>query len=132
MTVQEAGVRTTGRRKTSVATVRLIPGTGRMSVNGMPIEQYFRKEEMRVIVSQPLTVTRTAEKYDVIAVVNGGGLMGQAGAMRHGLARAISRFDETTRQSLKQAGLLTRDPRAKERKKYGHPGARKRFQFSKR
>ena len=103
-----------------------------MSVNGVPIEQYFRKEEMRVIVSQPLTVTQTAEKYDVIAVVNGGGLMGQAGAMRHGLARAISRFDETTRQSLKQAGLLTRDPRAKERKKYGHAGARKRFQFSKR
>ncbi len=132
MTVQEAGVRTTGRRKTSVATVRLVPGTGRMSVNGVPIEQYFRKEEMRVIVSQPLTVTQTAEKYDVIAVVNGGGLMGQAGAMRHGLARAISRFDETTRQSLKQAGLLTRDPRAKERKKYGHAGARKRFQFSKR
>jgi small subunit ribosomal protein S9 len=132
MTVQEAGVRTTGRRKTSVATVRLVPGTGRVSVNGVPIEQYFRKEEMRVIVSQPLTVTQTAEKYDVIAVVNGGGLMGQAGAMRHGLARAISRFDETTRQSLKQAGLLTRDPRAKERKKYGHAGARKRFQFSKR
>jgi len=99
MTVQEAGVRTTGRRKTSVATVRLVPGTGRVSVNGVPIEQYFRKEEMRVIVSQPLTVTQTAEKYDVIAVVNGGGLMGQAGAMRHGLARAISRFDETTRQS---------------------------------
>jgi len=132
MTVQEAGVRTTGRRKTSVATVRLVPGTGQMKVNGVPIENYFRTEEMRVIVAQPLTVTQTREKFDVTAVVKGGGLMGQAGAMRHGLARAISRVDETTRQSLKQAGLLTRDPRAKERKKYGRAGARKRFQFSKR
>ena len=132
MTVQEAGVRTTGRRKTSVATVRLVPGTGQMKVNGVPIENYFRTEEMRVIVAQPLTVTQTREKFDVTAVVKGGGLMGQAGAMRHGLARAISRVDETTRQSLKQAGLLTRDPRAKERKKYGRAWARKRFQFSKR
>ena len=132
MTVQETGVRTTGRRKTSVATVRLVPGTGQVTVNGLPIESYFRTEEMRVIISQPLTVTQTREKYDVSATVKGGGLMGQAGAMRHGLARAISRFDETTRQSLKQAGLLTRDPRAKERKKYGRAGARKRFQFSKR
>jgi small subunit ribosomal protein S9 len=132
MTVQQAGVRTTGRRKTSVATVRLVPGTGQVKVNGVPIENYFRTEEMRVIVSQPLTVTQTREKFDVTAVVKGGGLMGQAGAMRHGLARAISRIDETTRQSLKQAGPLTRDPRAKERKKYGRAGARKRFQFSKR
>jgi len=103
-----------------------------MTVNGVPIERYFRTEEMRVIVAQPLTVTKTKEKYDVTAVVKGGGLMGQVGALRHGLARAISRHDETMRQSLKQAGLLTRDPRAKERKKYGRPGARKRFQFSKR
>lgn len=132
MTVQGAGVRTTGRRKTSVATVRLMPGTGQLKVNGVPIEQYFRTEEMRVIIAQPLTVTQSREKYDVTAVVKGGGLMGQAGAMRHGLARAISRIDEATRQSLKQAGLLTRDPRAKERKKYGRAGARKRFQFSKR
>ena len=132
MTVQHAAVRTTGRRKTAVATVRLAPGTGLMTVNGVPIERYFRTEEMRVIVAQPLTVTKTKEKYDVTAVVKGGGLMGQVGALRHGLARAISRHDETMRQSLKQAGLLTRDPRAKERKKYGLPGARKRFQFSKR
>ena len=132
MTGQKTLVRTTGRRKTAVATVRLAPGTGLMTVNGVPIERYFRTEEMRVIVAQPLTVTKTKEKYDVTAVVKGGGLMGQVGALRHGLARAISRHDETMRQSLKQAGLLTRDPRAKERKKYGRPGARKRFQFSKR
>lgn len=132
MTVQGAGVRATGRRKTSVAIVRVSPGTGRIDVNGKPVEGYFRTEEMRVIVCQPLAVTQTRERYDVSAVVKGGGLMGQAGAMRHGLARAISRLDETTRQSLKQAGLLTRDQRMKERKKYGRAGARKRFQFSKR
>lgn len=125
-------VRTTGRRKTAVATVRLAPGTGQMTVNDVPVERYFRTEEMRVIVVQPLTVTKTQEKYDVTAVVSGGGMMGQAGALRHGLARAISRLDETMRQPLKQAGLLTRDPRSKERKKYGRAGARKRFQFSKR
>lgn len=132
MTGQKTVVRTTGRRKTAVATVRLAPGTGQMTVNDVPVERYFRTEEMQVIVVQPLTVTKTREKYDVTAVVSGGGMMGQAGALRHGLARAISRFDETMRQPLKQAGLLTRDPRSKERKKYGHAGARKRFQFSKR
>lgn len=132
MTGQKTLVRTTGRRKTAVATVRLAPGTGQMTVNDVPVERYFRTEEMRVIVVQPLTVTKTQEKYDVTAVVSGGGMMGQAGALRHGLARAISRLDETMRQPLKQAGLLTRDPRSKERKKYGRAGARKRFQFSKR
>jgi small subunit ribosomal protein S9 len=112
--------------------VVLAPGTGQFSVNEKPLDQHFRTEELRVIVSEPLVLTGSQGKYDISAKVTGGGLVGQAGAMRHGLARAISRMDEGMRQTLKQAGLLTRDQRMKERKKYGQPGARKRFQFSKR
>ncbi len=132
MTVQHAAVRTTGRRKTAVATVRLAPGTGLMTVNGVPIERYFRTEEMRVIVAQPLTVTKTKEKYDVTAVVKGGGLDGAGGGAS---ARARARDLPPRRDDAPEpqaGGTLTRDPRAKERKKYGRPGARKRFQFSKR
>lgn len=132
MAVKEAGLRATGRRKTAVATVVLAPGAGQFRVNEMPMDRYFKTEELRVIVSEPLALTGNQGKYDVSAKVTGGGLVGQAGALRHGLARAISRLDEGMRQTLKQAGLLTRDQRMKERKKYGRAGARKRFQFSKR
>lgn len=128
----EAGLRATGRRKTAVATVVVSPGTGQFTVNEKPLDQYFRTEELRVVVSEPLVLTGSAGKYDISAKVTGGGIVGQAGAMRHGLARAISRLDDGMRQALKQAGLLTRDQRMKERKKYGRAGARKRFQFSKR
>ena len=132
MAVQEAGLRATGRRKTAVATVVLAPGTGQFRVNEMPLDRYFKTEELRVVVSEPLVLTGSQAKYYISAKVTGGGLVGQAGALRHGLARAISRIDEGMRQTLKQAGLLTRDQRMKERKKYGRAGARKRFQFSKR
>jgi small subunit ribosomal protein S9 len=122
----------TGRRRTAVARVRLATGTGKISVNGRPVEKYFPLESMRTAVSQPLTVTGTADKFDVQVNVNGGGLNGQAGAVRHGLARALLTVDPNLRPILKSEGLLTRDPRMKERKKYGQPGARKRFQYSKR
>src|SRR5512137_670707 len=122
----------TGRRRTAVARVRLATGTGKINVNGRPVEKYFPLESMRTAVSQPLTVTGTADKFDVQVNVNGGGLNGQAGAVRHGLARALLTVDPNLRPILKSEGLLTRDPRMKERKKYGQPGARKRFQYSKR
>jgi small subunit ribosomal protein S9 len=122
----------TGRRKTSVARVRLASGSGKITVNGRTFENYFTIETHRATVSQPLTVTGTAEKLDVKVNVNGGGPSGQAGAVRHGIARALLQFDANLRPSLKAEGFLTRDPRMKERKKYGQPGARKRFQFSKR
>ena len=122
----------TGRRKTSVARVRLATGTGKITVNGRAFENYFPTETTRGIVSQPLTLTGTADKYDVRVNVSGGGPTGQAGAVRHGIARALLHVDANFRAQLKAEGLLTRDPRMKERKKYGQPGARKRFQFSKR
>jgi len=122
----------TGRRKTSIARVRLATGTGKITVNGRPFENYFPMDSIRGIVTQPLTVTGTADKFDIRVNVTGGGPTGQAGAVRHGIARALLLADANFRASLKAEGFLTRDPRMKERKKYGQPGARKRFQFSKR
>ena len=122
----------TGRRKTSTARVFLRPGEGKMVVNDRPIDDYFARETLKMVVKQPFAVTDTAEKFDVHATVEGGGGSGQAGAIRHGISRALLEFDAELRGRLKDAGFLTRDPRKKERKKYGQPGARKRFQFSKR
>ena len=122
----------TGRRKTAVARVRLAAGSGKITVNGRTFENYFTTDVLRGMVTQPLNVTQTANKFDARVNVSGGGPTGQAGAVRHGIARALLQADPTLRPSLKADGLLTRDPRMKERKKYGQPGARKRFQFSKR
>jgi small subunit ribosomal protein S9 len=122
----------TGRRKSAVARVRLSSGSGKIVVNGRPFENYFMTETLRGVVTQPLQVTQTAARFDVQVNVAGGGPAGQAGAVRHGIARALIAADATLRPSLKADGLLTRDPRMKERKKYGQPGARKRFQYSKR
>lgn len=122
----------TGRRKTSIARVRLATGSGKITVNGRAFDNYFPMETLRSTASQPLTVTGTADKLDVKVNVTGGGPNGQAGAVRHGIARALLQFDANLRSSLKAEGFLTRDPRMRERKKYGQPGARKRFQFSKR
>ena len=122
----------TGRRKTAIARVRLATGTGKITVNGRAFETYFPVDTLRGVASQPLTVTGTADKLDAKINVTGGGPNGQAGAVRHGIARALLQFDANLRPALKAEGLLTRDPRARERKKYGQPGARKRFQFSKR
>jgi small subunit ribosomal protein S9 len=128
-TVQHYG---TGRRKTSTARVFLRPGTGNFTVNDKSIEQYFFDETHRMIARQPLQASETLTKFDVVVNVEGGGMRGQAGAVQHGIARALVDFSSELRQVLKKAGFLTRDPRMKERKKYGQPGARKRFQFSKR
>ena len=122
----------TGRRKSSVARVRLVPGTGDITINGKNIDEYFGLETLKLIVNQPFGVTSTAGKFDIICTVKGGGLSGQAGAIRHGLARALLQADDTLRPALKKAGLLTRDPRMKERKKPGLKGARRAPQFSKR
>jgi small subunit ribosomal protein S9 len=122
----------TGRRKTSVARVRLLPGEGNIIVNDRPLDKFFGLKTLELIVKQPLTVTDTLSKYDVMAKVAGGGPTGQAGAVRHGIARALLRVDAEYRPSLKKAGLLTRDPREKERRKYGLKKARKASQFSKR
>ena len=122
----------TGRRKTSVARIFLRPGTGEIKVNGRTFESYFPTESLRVPVRQPLLATETAEKFDVLILATGGGVAGQAGAARLGIARALVEFNSELRQRLKKLGLLTRDPRQHERKKYGQKGARKRFQFSKR
>jgi small subunit ribosomal protein S9 len=122
----------TGRRKTAVARVRIASGNGKIVINGRPFENYFPLETLRSTASQPLTVTGTADKLDVKINVAGGGPNGQAGAVSHGISRALLEFDASLRPSLKAEGLLTRDSRKKERKKYGQPGARKRFQFSKR
>lgn len=122
----------TGRRKCSIARVRLIPGKGNITVNDRSIDDYFGLETLKVIVKQPLTLTNSVEKFDIIAKVDGGGFTGQAGAIRHGIARALLQFDETLRLELKKAGFLTRDPRMKERKKYGLKKARRAPQFSKR
>ena len=122
----------TGRRKTAVARVRLATGSGKITVNRRTFENYFPLETLRAVVIQPLTVAGAMEKFDVRVNVAGGGPNGQADAVRHGLARALIKFDANLRPPLKAEGLLTRDPRMRERKKYGQPGARKRFQFSKR
>jgi len=123
----------TGRRKTSVARVYLRPGKGKMTVNGRPFEEYFGKRSiLEMIVKQPLKETHTLSKYDILVNVNGGGINGQAGAIRHGIARALLQVNQSFREALKKAGFLTRDSRMKERKKYGQRGARARYQFSKR
>jgi len=122
----------TGRRKTAIARVRLATGSGKITVNGRPVENYFPLDALRATVTQPLTLTGTADKLDVRVNVTGGGPNGQAGATRHGISRALLKFDAALRPQLKKEGFLTRDPRERERKKYGQPGARKRFQFSKR
>ena len=122
----------TGRRKSSVARVRLYPGSGNITINGRTIDDYFGLETLKLIVRQPLNITETAEKYDVVCTVAGGGVTGQAGAIRHGVSRALLVFNPELRPVLKKAGFLTRDPRMKERKKYGLKAARRAPQFSKR
>ncbi len=122
----------TGRRKKSVARVRVYPGTGMITINGKDIDEYFGLETLKLIINQPFNATGTMGKFDIVANVNGGGISGQAGAIRHGLARALVTADENYRPALKAAGFLTRDPRMKERKKYGLKAARRAPQFSKR
>ena len=122
----------TGRRKNSVARLRVLPGSGEISINGRSIDDYCGLETMKLIVNQPFEVTGTVGKYDIVCTVKGGGFSGQAGAIRHGVARALLQADETFRIPLKRAGFLTRDPRMKERKKYGLKAARRAPQFSKR
>lgn len=122
----------TGRRKTSTARVYLRPGAGEVKINRKTFETYFPNETLRMIIRQPLQLTETVNKFDILVNVDGGGPAGQAGAIRHGITRALMEFNSDLRRPLKQAGLVTRDPRIKERKKYGQKGARKRFQFSKR
>ena len=122
----------TGRRKKSIARVYLIPGTGKITVNKRDLDEYFGLETQKVVVRQPMAVTETTDKYDAIVTVRGGGFTGQAGAIRHGIARALLKVDGEFRPTLKKAGYLTRDPRMKERKKYGLKAARRAPQFSKR
>jgi small subunit ribosomal protein S9 len=122
----------TGRRKTAVARVYLRPGTGQVQVNGRHLEEFFHRATSRMVLMQPLTLTENAQKFDVKINVRGGGQTGQADAVKHGISRALLKYDESLRGVLKKAGYLTRDARVKERKKYGQPGARKRFQYSKR
>ncbi|HJT64871.1 MAG TPA: 30S ribosomal protein S9 [Pyrinomonadaceae bacterium] len=122
----------TGRRKSATARVYLRPGAGDVQVNRKPFERYFPNETLRMIIRQPLQLTETTNKFDLVINVVGGGPAGQAGAIRHGITRALIEYDGDLRPALKHAGLVTRDPRIKERKKYGQKGARKRFQFSKR
>jgi small subunit ribosomal protein S9 len=122
----------TGRRKTAAARVFLRPGTGAVQVNGRTLDDYFPNEVLKMVIKQPLLLTETAEKFDIVATVEGGGSAGQAGAIRHGISRALMQYNGELRDRLKSAGLVTRDPRKKERKKYGQKGARARFQFSKR
>ena len=122
----------TGRRKKSVARVRIVPGTGVITVNGKSLDEYFGLETLKLIINQPFGVTGTAGKFDIVANVRGGGISGQAGAIRHGVSRALLLADESYRPMLKKSGFLTRDPRMKERKKYGLKAARRASQFSKR
>lgn len=122
----------TGRRKKSVARVRVYAGSGKITINNRDIDDYFGLETLKLIVRQPLALTGTADKFDIVCNVQGGGVTGQAGAIRHGLSRALLQYDENLRPALKKAGFLTRDPRMKERKKYGLKGARRAPQFSKR
>jgi len=121
-----------GRRKEAVARVRMVPGDGKFVVNKKPLLNFFKREILQMIIEQPLILTETLGKYDVFVNVHGGGLSGQAGAVRMGISRTLTKIDSDFRSPLKTAGFLTRDPRMAERKKYGQPGARKRFQFSKR
>lgn len=121
-----------GRRKTSTARVRLKPGSGKIIVNGRPLLEYFKRETLKMIIEQPFEITDSKGKFDVVANISGGGLSGQAGALRLGISRALLEWNPDLRQELRSAGFLTRDPREVERKKYGQPKARKRFQFSKR
>ncbi|MCM8763143.1 MAG: 30S ribosomal protein S9 [Candidatus Omnitrophica bacterium] len=132
MTQQTGIYQATGRRKEAVARVRLVPGKGEFMVNKRPLDKYFTKETERLVVMQPLQLTNTLDKFKVIANIRGGGFSGQAGALRLGIARALMAADPSLRDILKQNGFLTRDPRMKERKKYGQKGARKRFQWTKR
>ena len=122
----------TGKRKTAVARVRLRLGNGNILVNGRPVEEYFPRETLRLLVRQPLEASNSVGRYDILAHVTGGGPAGQAGALRHGIARALNKYDVTNHTALRANGFLTRDPRMVERKKYGQAGARRRFQFSKR
>jgi small subunit ribosomal protein S9 len=122
----------TGRRKTAAARVYLRAGAGEMKINGRGLDSYFPNEVLKMVIKQPLLLTETAEKFDITVTVAGGGSAGQAGAIRHGISRALLEYNGELRDRLKSAGLLTRDPRKKERKKYGQKGARARFQFSKR
>ncbi len=122
----------TGRRKHATARVFLRPGAGAIQVNDRPIDEYFKRESLKLIIRQPLMLTETADKFNVHVRIDGGGMAGQAGAIRHGLSRALVEYNRELRPRLKEAGFLTRDSRAKERKKYGQRGARARFQFSKR
>ena len=132
MAEQVAEIVATGRRKTSVARVRMKPGVGQIIVNGKPMDEYFQRETLSMVAKQPLRVVDSVDKYDIRVRVNGGGLAAQAGALRHGISRALLKADPETKPALKEGGFLTRDPRMKERKKYGQKGARARFQFSKR
>ena len=132
MAEQVAEFIATGRRKTSVARVRMKPGVGQIIVNGKPMDEYFQRETLTMVAKQPLRAVDSVDKYDIRVRVNGGGLAAQAGALRHGISRALLKADPETKPALKEGGFLTRDPRMKERKKYGQKGARARFQFSKR
>ena len=122
----------TGRRKTSTARVHLRPGSGSIQVNSRGLDEYFSNDVLKMIIKQPLSLTETGDKFDIVVTVDGGGPSGQAGAIRHGISRALQVYNTELRKRLKKAGLLTRDPLMKERKKYGQKGARARFQFSKR
>lgn len=122
----------TGRRKRAVARVWLVPGKGAIKVNKSNVEEYFQRPTLTMVINQPFETTKTVGKYDVMATVKGGGISGQAGALRHGISRALVKADESLKTLLRRGGFLTRDSREKERKKYGQKGARKRFQFSKR
>jgi small subunit ribosomal protein S9 len=122
----------TGRRKNSIARVWMMPGSGKITINDKPMDQYFGRDVLKMIIRQPFEVTGTLDKFDVLVSVLGGGNSGQAGAIRHGISKALLGVDAESRGKLRKEGLLTRDPRAKERKKYGQKGARARFQFSKR
>jgi len=130
--VDEAKYNATGRRKEASARVTLTPGDGQIKVNRRSVEDYFPRETLRMIIEQPFKVCELVGKYDVKVLVRGGGTSAQAGAIRHGISRALLVLDESLKKQLRKAGFLTRDPRMKERKKYGQPGARKKFQFSKR
>ena len=132
MPVPKDEVQAVGRRKSAVAGVRLRPGTGKVTVNKREFEQYFPCDALRGYVTQPLMITGTTQAFDIHANIKGGGTVGQAGALRHGIARGLIAANSELRAVLKESGMLTRDSRVKERKKYGQPGARKRFQFSKR
>ena len=130
--VNQAQYYGTGRRKTAAARVFIRPGAGEVKVNGRTLDDYFPNEVLKMVIKQPLMLTETAESFDIVATVRGGGSAGQAGAIRHGISRALLEFNIQLRDRLKSAGFLTRDPRRRERKKYGQRGARARFQFSKR